>query len=232
MTISVIIPVLNEASNIENTLTHLLVEKDIELIVVDGGSKDRTQEIVKNLGLQLFICHESGRAKQMNLGAERATGDILLFLHADTKLPQRFQQSIEAAFQNDRIVAGAFNLHIDSQIFSLRIIEWLVRVRSHLCSLPYGDQAIFIKRDLFMKIGGFANLPIMEDFELIQRLQSFGKIAIVSESVVTSARRWQKLGVWRTTAINQIVIIGYYLGVSPLKLRNLYRLGESAGQKG
>lgn len=231
ISISIIIPVLNEAENIENALTYLLPESNIELIVVDGGSTDQTQEIVKKMGVKLLVCQESGRDNQMNLGATEAKGEILLFLHADTQLPQGFVESIEATLNNEKVMAGAFNLQIDSQAFSLRIIEWLVKVRSRFCSLPYGDQAIFLKRDLFTKIGGFANLPIMEDFELIKRLKRIGKIAIVPDSVVTSARRWQKLGVWRTTAINQIVIIGYYLGVSPLRLRNLYHFGNLAKPK-
>ncbi len=224
MLISIVIPVLNEAENIGEILSYLLLEEKIELIVVDGGSMDKTQEIVKDLGIQLLATAASGRANQMNLGAREAKGDILLFLHADTILPQGFQGTISEALQGDNIVAGAFNLLIDSEVLSLRIIEWLVRVRSALFSLPYGDQAIFIDRDLFMKVGGFADLPIMEDFELIKRLQRLGKIAIVSSCVLTSARRWQKLGVWRTTFINQAVIIGYYLGISLIKLRNIYRI--------
>ncbi|PSF36673.1 glycosyltransferase [Aphanothece hegewaldii CCALA 016] len=223
--LSIIIPVLNEADQIETTLSPLIGNKDIEIIVVDGGSQDKTVEIVQKLGIQVILCPQKakGRALQMNLGASVATGEILLFLHADTRLPEKYPEAITQTFCDPNVIAGAFELAIDGEEKSLRWIETMVKMRSRFLSLPYGDQGIFLKSSVFREMGGFAPMPIMEDFELIGRLKKRGKIFIVSQSVVTSGRRWQKLGVWRTTIINQMIIIGYYLGISPTQLAHWYR---------
>ena len=220
--ISIIIPVLDEAAIIRATLNRLQQHSQVEIIVVDGGSKDRTVAIAETTGVRV-ISVPHGRAAQMNAGADIARGKILLFLHADTKLPSNFVESIVETLEPPDVVAGAFELTIEGEAISLRWIEWLVKMRSHLLSLPYGDQAIFIDRAAFIDSGGFADLPIMEDFEFIKRLKSQGKIAIAPVVVVTSGRRWQKLGVWKTTLINQLIIAGYYLGISPTKLSNFYR---------
>ncbi len=124
------------------------------------------------------------------------------------------------------MIAGAFELAIDSQQKSLRLIEALVKMRSHLFALPYGDQALFMKRSTFDNVGGFPDLAIMEDFALVKQLKRHGKIAIAPAAVTTSSRRWDKLGVWRTTLINQLIIVGYYLGISPNKLRKFYLKGK------
>ncbi|MCC0178333.1 TIGR04283 family arsenosugar biosynthesis glycosyltransferase [Waterburya agarophytonicola K14] len=221
-TISIIIPVLNEAEIIQPTLAKLLSHGDLEIIVVDGGSKDNTVSIARSMGANTMTV-SGGRSAQMNAGAKIAGGDILLFLHIDTKLPDRFMESIVETLQQPKVIAGAFELAIEGEDRSLRWVEMLVKVRSHLLSLPYGDQAIFITKQTFIDLGGFRDLPIMEDFELIQRLKRQGKIAIASDKVITSGRRWQKLGVWRTTLINQLIIIGYHLGISLHKLNHFYR---------
>ncbi len=220
--ISIIIPVLNEAKNIQDTLGLIqnhIKSSDIEIIVVDGGSTDRTVSIAKELGVIVIDSPARGRANQMNAGAAMATGDILLFLHADTRLPNNYAQLIENTLMQPNAIAGAFELAIDSQQKSLRFIEALVKMRSHLFSLPYGDQALFMRRSTFNNVGGFPDLAIMEDFALVKHLKRYGKIAIVPAAVTTSSRRWDKLGVWRTTLINQLIIIGYYLGISPDRLR-------------
>ncbi len=221
--ISIIIPVLNEAAIIEKTLNSLNQQPNIEIIIVDGGSDDHTVTLVESLGFKVISCPQRGRASQMNLGAQMATGDILLFLHADTCVPPDYQQWIQKTLSLSHTVAGAFSLVIDSPRFSRRLIEIMANWRSRFCSLPYGDQAIFLKTATFWELGGFAQLPIMEDFEIIQRLKRKGKITIVPAPVLTSDRRWRKLGVVKTTLINQLVIMGYYLGVSPAKLARLYR---------
>lgn len=220
--ISIIIPVLNEAAIIKPTLENLQSYQDVEIIVVDGGSKDDTVTISHKTGVKT-VTVMGGRAAQMNEGAKIARGNILLFLHIDTQLPKNFIELITSTLKQPKVIAGAFELAIAGKNPSLRWIEILVKMRSHLLSLPYGDQAIFITKQAFADIGEFSTMPIMEDFELIQRLKRQGKIAIAPAAVVTSDRRWRKLGVWQTTIINQLVIAGYYLGISSDKLSRFYR---------
>jgi rSAM/selenodomain-associated transferase 2 len=224
--LSIIIPVLNEQNNIKNTLTAILKNQnneEIEIIVIDGGSTDNTISQVKNLGIEIYISPQIGRANQMNLGATKARGDILLFLHGDTIIPHNFARIIIDILAQSEVVGGAFSLKINGKKKAFKFIETMANWRSHLFSLPYGDQGIFLKRSIFEEIGGFKNLAIMEDFDLIQRLKKQGKISIASAKVITSQRRWQKLGILQTTLINQLIIIGYYMGISPEKLKQFYR---------
>ncbi len=219
--ISIIIPVLNEANTIKQTLASLKNASNVEIIVVDGGSKDETIAVAKSVGVQVRSSG-IGRATQMNLGATVATGDILLFLHADTRIPPNFDILIREALAGN-FIAGAFELKIDANLRGIRLIEKMVNLRSHLFSLPYGDQAIFISSKVFHEIGGFPDLPIMEDFVFIRHLKKLGKIEIIPQPAITSGRRWQKLGVIKTTVINQLIIIGYFWGVSPNQLARWYR---------
>ena len=220
--LSIIIPVLNEAKIIRSLLSRLQNDAGIEVIVVDGGSQDNTFELAKAEGVKVLLSPQKGRARQMNAGAAMATGDILLFLHADTQLPPDYLNLVKDTLAQPNAIAGAFELSIDGDSKSLRWVEIMVKLRSRWFSLPYGDQGIFLDRNVFQAIGGFADLPIMEDFELIQRLKKQGRIAIAPAAVITSSRRWQKLGVFKTTFINQLIILGYYLGISPKQLRRLY----------
>jgi len=220
--ISIIIPVLNEADNIESVINQIQKTENIEIIIVDGGSQDHTVEIAQSLGVKVIVT-QRGRALQMNAGAKIATGEILLFLHGDTQLPTEFEKDVRKIWINDNIIAGAFQLKIDNSQWSLRLIEKTVFWRSKYLQMPYGDQAIFVKTSTFWEVGGFPEQPIMEDFEFIRRLNRLGKIEILSSSVITSGRRWQKLGVFKTTLINQFVVFGYYLGISPIKLSQWYR---------
>ncbi|MEH2286069.1 TIGR04283 family arsenosugar biosynthesis glycosyltransferase [Nostoc sp.] len=219
--ISIIIPVINEAGNIKEAIATTQPSTNIEVIVVDGGSKDNTVKIAHSLGVKV-ISSSPGRAVQMNAGAVAASGEILLFLHADTRLPIGFDEMICMVVQQPGTVAGAFNLRIDASLLSLRWVELGVNLRSHFCQMPYGDQAIFLTKVLFQQIGGFPELPIMEDFEFMRRLKAKGRITIISTPVVTSARRWLQKGVFKTTLLNQIIIIAYLLGVSPAQIRRWY----------
>ena len=220
--LSVIIPVLNEGKTIAQTLQRLQ-ETAVEIIIVDGGSTDQTVEIVQNMGIKTILSPEAGRSIQMNTGAKYATGNILLFLHADTQLPHNYLRYIEEILEKPNTIAGAFPLKIESRHPLLMVIEKGVNARSRFLEMPYGDQGIFLKKDTFESIGGFPPLPIMEDFQLMLNLKKQGKIRLAEAPVITSARRWEKLGVIKTTLINQKVILGYFLGVSPERLRQWYQ---------
>ncbi|MCC3439837.1 MAG: glycosyltransferase [Oscillatoriales cyanobacterium] len=220
--ISIIIPVLNEAATIASVISTAQNAKNVEIIVADGGSNDGTAEIATSLGVRV-VSSSQGRATQMNAGAALATGDILLFLHADTLLPPGYDSGARLALAKPQTVAGAFELKIDARTLCLLLVEIGVNCRSHFLQMPYGDQAIFLYSAIFDQIGGFPDLPLMEDFEFVRRLKKQGCIQIVPEPVLTSARRWQQLGVLKTTAINQIVIIAYFFGVSPDRLAFWYR---------
>ena len=220
--LSVIIPVLNEEKTIAQTLEHLQ-KTAVEIIIVDGGSTDNTVEIAQNMGIKTILSPEPGRSNQMNTGAKYAIGKVLLFLHADTKLPHNYLQYIEESLEKSNTIAGAFLLKIESQNPLLRIVEKGVNARSRLLQMPYGDQGIFLKKETFETIGGFPDIPLMEDFQLMLTLKKQGKIRLAKAPVITSARRWEKLGVIKTTLINQKVILGYFLGVSPEKLKQWYQ---------
>jgi len=215
--ISIIIPTLNEEENIATCLACCRGCPDVETIVVDGGSRDRTVEIARNCGAKV-LTSRAGRARQMNAGAEAATGEVLLFLHADTLLPEGFENHVRRIMAQPRIAAGAFEFRLDLSSTGLRLIERAANWRSRRLQLPYGDQAIFITANLFRKIGGFPDIPIMEDFEFIRRIKEKGRIHTVSLPATTSARRWHALGLWKTTLINQLIIIAYYLGISPARI--------------
>jgi rSAM/selenodomain-associated transferase 2 len=158
----------------------------------------------------------------MNAGAAEAAGNVLLFLHADTRLPENFENRVLAALARDEICAGAFSLGIDSAAGGFRFIECIANWRSRFLQMPYGDQALFVSRRIFHEIGGYPNYPIMEDFELVRRLKRKGKIAILPERVRTSPRRWLNFGFFKTGLLNQLIVFAYYLGVSPQSLSQWY----------
>jgi rSAM/selenodomain-associated transferase 2 len=180
MSLSIVIPTLNEAAVLAQTLAAIGTDPNIEVLVVDGGSQDDTCAIAQSWGAKLLHSNP-GRAQQMNLGARTAQNDILLFLHGDTLLPPGYYGLIKTTIAQPKTVAGAFDLTINAPDISLRIVEWGVKLRSHLLQMPYGDQGIFLKRETFARIGGYPNLAIMEDYQLIQTLKRLGQIAIVAE---------------------------------------------------
>ena len=220
--ISIIIPTLNDAAVIARTIAALPKSEKLEILVVDGGSSDDTAEIARKHGAGVLSCAPS-KAKQMNAGAEAARGDVLLFLHADTLLPEKFENKVLRAADRQGFCAGAFSLGIDSRDRGLRFIEWVANRRARLFKLPYGDQALFVSRDLFISIGGFADYPIMEDFDLVRRLKNIGHITILPDTVKTSPRRWQNLGVLRAWILNQMIIVAYFMGIPPRRLAVWYR---------
>jgi rSAM/selenodomain-associated transferase 2/rSAM/selenodomain-associated transferase 1 len=219
--ISVIIPALNEAHNIAGTLAAIANKEHAEIIVVDGGSIDKTVYIAKKLGATV-VYGSPPRSRQMNQGAEAATKDILLFLHADTLLPQNFTRHVMGALEQPDVAAGAFELRIDSPVPSLRIIERIANWRSKYLRMPYGDQAIFLYAKIFHQMGGFQRIPIMEDFELISRLQKIGDVVTLPVPVMTSPRRWLNHGILKTTIVNQLVVLSYFMGISPDTIARMY----------
>ncbi|MBW4518550.1 MAG: TIGR04283 family arsenosugar biosynthesis glycosyltransferase [Scytolyngbya sp. HA4215-MV1] len=220
--LSLVIPVLNEAQHLPALLDSLTAIPNLEVIVADGGSQDGTVEVARSRGVPVVVSLP-GRARQMNTGAAIATGKILLFLHADTRLPDGFASLVQIALAQPGVVAGAFELKIDGAGAGLRWVEWGVKWRSHGLQMPYGDQALFLPAMVFRTLGGFPELPIMEDFELVRQLQRRGRIAIVPVPVLTSARRWQKLGVIKTTLLNQAIVVAYLLGMAPQRIVHWYR---------
>ena len=229
MLMSIIIPALNESATIGRTLTRLQGIDSLEVIVVDGGSQDNTAELAGSYAAKV-IQTAPCKAIQMNAGARAATGAILVFLHADTLLPAGFHHQIVSALSQNGIVAGAFRLAIDSTHVGIRFIEATTYLRSRCLRLPYGDQALFMKKALFEEIGGFPEMPIMEDFILVRRLKRKGKIVIVPKAVITSPRRWLRFGILRTSLINHLIVMAYYLGISPDRLSHWYRRED--GRKG
>ncbi len=226
--LSVIIPTLNEETTIAHTLECVRGGSAWEVVVVDGQSTDRTREIARAQGATV-VESLPGRGRQLTLGASIATGDTLLFLHADTSLPSGFDDYIFRTLDQPGVCAGAFRLLIDAEGRPFRVIEKMVNFRSRFRQMPYGDQAIFVSTDAFREAGGFPDLPIMEDYVLIRRLRRLGRIEIAPATVVTSARRWIKHGVWRTTLRNQICIIAYRLGVPLARIARWRGRSKHAG---
>lgn len=221
-TVSVIIPTLNEAEQLPLTLKQVAAGEPTEIIVADGGSHDDTLRIAQSHGATV-VSSPPNRARQMNAGAKAACGETFLFLHADTLLPANYCDAVRTALRSPDIVGGAFRFRIADPFPGRRLVESTTNLRSRLWRMPYGDQALFVRRWAFDELGGFPELPIMEDYEFVRRLRHLGRLAILNEAALTSGRRWQRLGFLRTTLINRLVIAGYHCGVRPAKLAALYR---------
>jgi len=224
--ISIIIPVWNEVSIINHSIEHMLAlryDDGFEVVVVDGSPEGETVRSIREEEVKRFTARR-GRSVQMNEGASQASGEILLFLHADTTLPKGALQKISALMNKGDVVGGAFDLGIDSERAVFRIIETAAALRSRVLRIPYGDQAIFIRKDYFHAMGGFKEIPLMEDVELMRRIRKAGdRIGIIREKVKTSPRRWEKEGVLYCTLRNWALISLYFLGVSPERLARFYR---------
>lgn len=219
--VSVIIPCLNESKTIEASILSARND-DAEIIVVDGGSSDDTVEKARAAGawVESSVC---GRAEQQNAGAKRARGTILLFLHADTVLPENYIDHVFESFMDPQAAAGAFRFRTDMDRPLMKFVEYMTNLRSRHLNLPYGDQGLFVRRSIFSEIDGFPLVPVAEDLLLIRRLAGKGRIRIVPAHVITSARRWRNLGTLRTTMINQLIALGCLMGVPPRFLASLYR---------
>ncbi len=221
MNISVIIPVLNEEKTIAATLRALAPHKPYELIVVDGGSPDRSREMSAQCGAEVLSASR-GRARQMNRGAQEATGDVLLFLHADTRLPTSAFEDISTALNDPRYFGGRFDIELEGNHWMLKIVGRMISYRSRMSKVSTGDQAIFVRREVFRQMGGFPDMPFMEDIAFCRMLKRIGDIACLRTKVVTSARRWEMDGVWRTILKMWTLKLLYLAGVSPARLKQYY----------
>lgn len=221
MRVSVIIPTLNEAPGIALTLSHVRQTGECELVVVDGGSSDGTADIAR-AHADSVVTVARGRAQQMNAGARVATGEVLLFLHADTVLPDGFSALVQQALYDPAVVGGRFDVRLDAEGWPFRMIETLMNTRSRWTKICTGDQALFTRRETFLALGGFPELELMEDIEFSRRLKKVGRIACLRARVRTSARRWQRDGVLRTIALMWTLRLAYFYGVSPRRLKTFY----------
>lgn len=219
--ISVIVPALNEEKSIAATLRALAPLQPYETIVVDGGSQDRTRALAAEFNVKV-IAAERGRARQMNRGAREASGEVLLFLHADTRLPATAFADIAAALGDPRYVGGRFDVALDGRHWMLPVVARLISYRSRVSQVGTGDQALFARREVFEGMGGFPDIPLMEDIAFCRALKHVGQVACLRSRVVTSARRWEVDGVWRTIFRMWTLKLFYLIGVSPLRLKRFY----------
>jgi len=221
--ISIIIPVLNEEMHMARCIASIRTEGLAkEIIVADGGSTDRTREIALSHTGVIVTDSPKGRGTQMNAGSAVATGDIFLFLHADTVLEQGWAKELCASLDDASVIGGAFTFRIDNPAPKYRLVEAWVSMRCRIFKLPYGDQAIFIRKSVFQTLGGYKEILLMEDVDLISRMKKLGSITVLRNKAVTSGRRWVSKGLLRTAAINQMTILMYHLGVSPERLARFY----------
>lgn len=218
--LSVIVPALNEAAHLESLLTDLLArEADSEIVLVDGGSTDGTWEIAGRFPVRRLRAPR-GRASQMNAGARAATGDVLLFLHADTLLPPDAFRRVAETLADPAVAGGSFRLIFDRSDPWLAAYAFFSRINHPL--FTYGDQALFLRCELFARIGGFREIPILEDVEIQRRLRRQGSFVKLPEAVVTSARRFVDVGPIRQQLLNVALVALYHLGVAPARLKKLY----------
>ncbi len=220
--LSIIIPALNEERQIARAIVSA-TSADAEIIVSDGGSRDRTVEMARSLGARI-VSGDRGRAGQQNRGARAAKGEVLLFLHADTRLPPNHAAHVFEKLMDQHTILGAFRFSTDIHTPAMRWVSYWTNLRAGRLQLPYGDQGLFMHRADFFSAGGFPDVPIAEDLFLVRTMARQGRIAIAPAAAVTSGRRWQRLGVLQTSIINIIIAIGCLAGLSPDRLMPLYLL--------
>ena len=221
-TISIVVPTLDEEKTLSATLAPLREPQVLEVIVADGGSGDGTQEIAARFADRVIEARR-GRAAQMNAGAKLAQGDILLFLHADTIVPTGFAAAIVRALTDADVIGGRFDLELDDRGVAYRTIAAMIRLRSRWTRAFTGDQALFIRRDAFERLGGYPDEPLLEDLALSVAMKRAGRIACLRERVVTSARRWRERGVARTVLLMWAIRGLYAAGVPPRRLARWWR---------
>ena len=221
MKVSIIVPTLNEELVLEKTLTQFQQLSPHELIVSDGGSDDDTRNIAGRFSHRV-ITGSAGRALQMNVGADEATGDILLFLHADSRIEPESYRKMLQCMQNPKWIGGAFTLCIESGKWSLKLIALLANIRSKYFGVAYGDQGFFVRKEVFKDMNGFSPIPICEDLDFYYRLRKKGSVILLKEKAHTSPRRWINEGIFFTTVRNFIIAVLFGLGFPPHILTKWY----------
>ncbi len=221
LSISVIIPALNESAQIADVIEQTRQVGDCEIIVVDGGSDDGTLEAATQADRTLTS--PPGRAKQQNMGAAASQADVLLFLHADCRLPATALADIRHVLEDHKVVGGCFRQRIDAPGWGYRALEWGNNLRVHLLKWAYGDQAIFVRRQVFEKLGGFPEVALMEDLYFMKKLKHCGRFRLAESKLHVSGRRWQKTGIIRQTLKNWTLILLAHCGISLERLARFYR---------
>ncbi|SDU28902.1 TIGR04283 family arsenosugar biosynthesis glycosyltransferase [Desulfobacula phenolica] len=228
--ISIIIPVLNEQEGINQAIEKIYQQDfsgTLEVIVVDGGKNGSTICCVKNKDV-ITVVSPLGRGCQMNSGARMASGNILLFLHCDTSLPEGGLNAVQTVMENLSVKAGAFDLSIAGRGFFYRMVEKTASLRSRITRIPYGDQAVFIRKNYFFDIGQYREIPIMEDVDLMVRIkQDKGRLKFINTRTSTSSRRWEQEGRIYGTLRNWAILTLFFLGVKPEKLAGVYKIKGS-----
>ena len=219
--VSVVIPAINERALIGRAIASAWQAAAAEVIVVDGGSQDGTPQIAQGLQCRVLAA-PAGRASQQNAGAAVATGEALLFLHADNWLAEPALAQVGQALQDPATVGGSFRQAIDAQGARFRLLEWGNGLRARWLGMPYGDQGLFVRRHTFQEVGGFAAVPLMEDVLLMRLLRRQGRLAFLPGPVRVDARRWQQAGLVRQTLRNWLLLTAWRLGVSPARLARFY----------
>lgn len=223
MSLSIVIPVLDEVDRLESLLAGLARDcPGVEVVIADGGSRDGSVEIVARASGVGLVSSDRGRARQMNAGAALATGDVLLFLHADTRLAPGAAEAVRHALADASVAYGRFDVCFDRPGAAFRLIARLMNLRSRLTGMCTGDQAIFVRRSAFERLGGYPEIALMEDVELTRRLKRIGRLAALGLQVTTSARRWEQNGVARTIVLMWILRFLYRCGVGPDRLHRWY----------
>ena len=231
--ISIVVPVLDEARNLERLLPALRdLAPDAEVVIVDGGSRDDTESVLARWPRARIVSSPRGRALQMNAGAARSAGEVILFLHADTRLPAGFTDAIERALDDRRVVGGRFDVAFDNPAWPFRMIAAMMNLRSRLSGIFTGDQAIFVRRPAFEALGGYPEIPLMEDVALTRRLRRLGRVACLRRRVTTSARKWERDGIARTIGLMWMLRFLYFCGVSPERLHRWYYPALAAPPEG
>ncbi len=221
MALSVVIPARDEGERIEAALA-CAAAAGVEVLVVDGGSRDDTVARARRAGARVLE-GARGRARQLDAGARAASGDVLLFLHADTVLPSHYEVAVAEALRDPGVAGGAFRFRFDRRSLTLRIVEWGARLRVAIFHLPYGDQALFLRRAVLEALGGEPQVPIMEDLDLVRAIRRQGRLALLASPATTSARRYEARGALRTMLRNWVAAAAWAMGADRARVAAWYR---------